>query len=139
MCWIAIEYNLFIQSIEIIRNIFGPLSPTFCFMKTVYRNSLTKQAMLFMDAIAIIRYLFIFWLKNPAAFRNEFWNDFIRRWIIAASFFSNLVVFFLADHFSIDFYICSGLDPTEDFKKPNDTLPLILLATVLIYIFVFVR
>jgi hypothetical protein len=95
--------------------------------------------MLFMDAIAIIRYLFIFWLKNQAAFLNEFWNDFIRRWIIAASFFLNLVVFFLAHSFSIDFYIYSGMDPTEDFKKPNDTLPLILPATVLIYIFVFVR
>ena len=130
---------MLIQSTEIIRNIFGPMSASFCFLKTVYRNSLTNQALLYLDSIAIIRYLFIFWLKNPGAFQSEFWYAFIRRWIIAASFISNFAWSFKAKRLTINFYICSGLDPTEDFKQPDDTFPLLLPATLIIYIFVFAR
>jgi len=95
--------------------------------------------MLYLNAIAITRYLFIFWLKNPAAFQNEFWNVFLKRWIIAAGLISNFSWTFVAERLTINFYICSGLDPTENFKKPNGTFPFLLPATLLIYIFVFAR
>ncbi len=108
-------------------------------MKTVYRNSLTTQGMLYLDSIAITRYIFIFCLKNPAAFKNEFWNVFLRSWITAASLISNFSWTFVAERLTINFYICSGLDPTKDIKKPNDTFPFLLPATLITYIFVIAR
>jgi hypothetical protein len=38
-----------------------------------------------LDAIVVTRYVFIFRLKNPASFDDEFWCCFITVWIYAAS------------------------------------------------------
>jgi hypothetical protein len=41
-----------------------------------------SQFILYYDAIVIFRYLFIFRLKNPAAFKEDFWSLFVFVWVL---------------------------------------------------------
>ena len=54
------------------------------------------QIFLFFDCIALTRYIYIFWLKNPAAFKDDFWCRVAVPWIKAFSFLITGVWYFLA-------------------------------------------
>ena len=138
-CFTTIEYFYFIQSTEILRYAIGPLPKWFCFLKTTLRSAYATQYFLYFNANALTRYLFIFWLKNPAAFPSDFWYLFLNIWIRGASLIFNGAWFYKAEHQIINFYICTGIDPTEDFKKPLKLYAVTELATVIINLFVWVR
>jgi len=97
------------------------------------------QCFLYFDAISIIKYLFIFWLKNPAAFQDEFWIIFINTWIKGFSFIFNFIWFYTAEHQIINYYICTGKDPTEDLKKPLNIYSTIEISSILLHIVVSLR
>ena len=90
-------------------------------------------------ALVFGRYLFIFWLKNPAAFHNEFWITFFNIWSKGSSLIFNCIWCFLAEHLMVNYYVCSGVNPTEDFKKPLKQYASIEMASVLINLFVYAR
>ena len=117
----------------------GPLPHFFCFMKTIIRSCYATQFFLYIDAISVIKYIFIFWLKNPAAFRDEFWIIFFNSWIKGFSFIFNFVWFFTAEHQIINFYICSGNDPTEDLKKPLNVYGTVEFSSMLLQIIIYLR
>ena len=137
--WILIEYNYIIQSTEILRYAIGPLPKWFCLMKTTIRSAYMTQIFLYFDAVALTRYLFIFWLKNPAAFKSDFWILFLNIWIRGASLIFNGVWFIKAEHQIINYYVCSGIDPTEDFKKPLKLYATTELGSVIINVLVWIR
>ena len=56
-----------------------------CFMLTLGRRFLVTEFIMFIDALALTRYIYIFHLKNPAAFQDEFWHLFINIWMIGAN------------------------------------------------------
>ena len=64
------------------------------------------------------RYAYIFWLKNPAAFHDDFWCFFINVWVNCFGIISQFVWHSSSTRQPLGYYICSGIDPTEDFKKP---------------------
>jgi hypothetical protein len=37
---------------------------------------------IFLDAIIIVRYLLIFWIKNPENFKDDFWSHFVNIWTV---------------------------------------------------------
>ena len=43
------------------------------------------EFIMFIDALALTRYIYIFHLKNPLAFQDEFWHLFINIWMICAN------------------------------------------------------
>ena len=117
----------------------GPLPCIFCFMKTTIRSSYATQGFLYFDTILIVKYMFIFWLKNPAAFQDRFWLIFINVWIKGFSFIFNFVWFFTAKHQIINFYICTGKDPTEDLKKPLNIYSTVEISSILLQIVISLR
>ena len=139
ICWMAIEHCFTIQATDLIRYLFGPLPKWFCCLQTFVRNAYITQTVLYIDAIALTRYTFIFWLKNPAAFQDGFWLIFLNIWIKGASIIMNSAWLIKAEHFPVDFYICSGIDPTKDFKHPIKIYNVVLLVSVLINLLVYVR
>ena len=54
------------------------------------------QIFLFFDCIALTRYMYIFCLKNPAAFKDDFWCRVAVAWIKAFSFLITGGWYFLA-------------------------------------------
>jgi len=139
LCWSSIEFCFVIQCTEIIRYIYGPLPKLFCFFKSVARGAYTTEALLYFDAMCLTKYIFIFWLKNPAAFQDKFWTIFLYIWIKGVTIITNFVFYILAGHQMISYYICTGIDPTEDFKKPFKLYGIVEVGSIFLNVAVLVR
>ena len=92
--WTSIAAFL-ISSTDLVRYTVGPFPWQICSIQMLIKNSLRTQYLLFYDSIALTRYIFIFWLKNPMALDHDFWSLFISCWIILASSIINFVHGFL--------------------------------------------
>ena len=139
ICWTGIEFNFIIQATEIIRFLYGPLPELYCSLKSILRLAYVTQVFLFFDGIACMRYIFIFFLKNPAAFRDDFWCLFISIWVKAFSLIVEIVIHNLLAHHKMNYYICSGQDPTEDFKKPLKVYGVVEIGSVFVNVFIWLH
>ena len=91
--------------------------------KIIYNYCLLKlhftiHGLLLLDFIAIARYIFIFWLKNPAGFNDEFWSTLINLWTLLATALLQFTQIFLPGKDYPDIWI-----PTQNTKlSPRTTL-----------------
>lgn len=116
-CWICIGFAVFVYLPETIRFIYGPFPEIICSANTVLRHSFVSMLLLFMDAISLTRYVFIFKLKNPAAFNDTFWCFFLCLFIIIGSFLVQGSWYIYADYRPISFYMCTGRNPFHEQKR----------------------
>jgi len=113
-----------------------------CRFSYFIKLTMTMQSMLFLDMIMISRYIFIFWLKNPAGFNHEFWSTLINLWTFMATALLQFTQIFLPGKDYPDTWICSGQDPNQDpnphYKTatPNN---IIKLASVVIHVAISLR
>ena len=78
---LSIPPNLAMQVLTSFHYIF-PILPEFvCYLDVILRPSVVMMLILFIDAIAVIRYMFIFQTKNPTTVQDDFWNLFLSLWI----------------------------------------------------------
>ena len=80
--WCSIAWLTLVQTSDILLYFFRPLPDLYCLFNLVLRNALMIQAILFFDAIIIVRYIFIFWMKDPANFAEDFWYCFVNIWVV---------------------------------------------------------
>jgi hypothetical protein len=118
LCWTCFEWYFSIQMIDMFRYIFGPLPHFVCVAQLHLKNAIFTQQMLFINGIIISRYIFIFWLKNPAAFQDDFWNLFSSVWIIGYSIISQIVSFKMPGRYTLYYYICTGKSSLADENIP---------------------
>ena len=109
----AIHWFVVVQIPESIRYIFGPLSTWFCYYHFILKNAVSIQLLLYSDVITVLRYLFIFKLKNPSGFSEGFWTLFLNIWITAFSYLTQFVLALQPGRQPLNFFICSGLDPSK--------------------------
>jgi hypothetical protein len=128
-----------VQTIDIIRYLSGPWSEVFCLMQAILRSSLISDFLLYYDAIIIIRYLYIFILKNPAAFQDEFWYRFINIWIKSFSLIFQGAWHILAIRQPIGFYICCGRDPSLDNPRSTRVYGGIEIFSLLLHMLVYIK
>lgn len=75
--WIGIVWNLTLQPFVIYRYTFGPVdSDLLCKLNSGLRNVLPLHALLILDAILIVKCIFLFQMKNPTAMQDNFWASF---------------------------------------------------------------
>ncbi len=103
------------------------------------KNTVKTEILLFYDAIAISRYIFVFWLKNPTAVREDFWSLFASIWIVLASTLINLVYLLMPGPHILAYYVCCGIDPGDELKLPAKKEGLILMSSLIFQLFVNVR
>ncbi len=84
----------------------------------IVRSSVFIELLVFFDLITLTRYFYIFWLKNPAGFNDEFWANFFHIWVKMFSFVFMSTFHIVSKHQSFNYYICSGLDPTTAILNP---------------------
>ena len=92
--------------------------------------------------INIIRYIFIFWLKNPVAFKDDFWNVFLNIWIIGFAICTQVMVFMTPGREVLYFYICTGRNPKLDEHIPlkrHFHMAVIVLISVIFQVFASIR
>ena len=107
MQWLSSFFN------PIYRYIIGPLPSLVCQTNHYLRLCFTSNLYLFFGAVSITRFLFIFWLKNPAAFHDEFWILFLNFWIVIFTLIANFVFYVMLGQDPIRVFICTGSDPTK--------------------------
>ena len=117
-CWSIIEFIIFVEIPEIWRHFNGPLNSIFCFFHQTNRSRIYNDMLLQIDAMAIVRYFCIFWLKNPTGINDEFWIVFINLFIKMLGVITMFVWHFTTPRQPFGYYICAGQDPREDYKRP---------------------
>ena len=90
-CWECIKFMLLVQTTETFRFLYGPLPHFVCYIQLIIRSSTVVNFMLYMDASIVARYIFIFRLKNPVAFHDNFWLLFLCIWIQSISIVYEIV------------------------------------------------
>ena len=84
--WATLAWYILVQPADIFIYFYRPLPEWYCFFKLMLQNALVLQYILFYNSIIVIRYIFIFCLKNPENFQDDFWYRFINIWIVAFRF-----------------------------------------------------
>ena len=77
ICLCLLEMLVLLDIPGLVNYFYGPFPEWVCYMQIIYRHAATLRLMLIFNAIIISRYIFIFWLKNPLNFDDEFWCRFI--------------------------------------------------------------
>jgi len=142
LCWTWFGWFILIQFPDIVRYISVPLPHNFCSIQLAIKNALYAQTLLFLDGIIITRYIFIFWLKNPTVFQDDFWSLFINIWVLGFVTICQIVFSRIPGRRTLYYYICSGQNPLADQHIPlkNDIVAqLVTGGTVLIHIIIFTK
>ena len=124
---------------EYVRFLFGPLPENFCYLKLVLRSSYFVEILLLFNASSVAKYIYIFWLKNPLAFPDSFWCSFTTIAIKLFSLGSQFVWHALTPRQPINYFVCTGIDPTKFADRPFQVYGFFELLTVFIQVFVQAR
>jgi hypothetical protein len=103
------------------------------------RRFLIDTILLCMNVSITTRYIFIFWLKNPAAFNNEFWFQFTCTWITGCAILLGAVWNFLTPFYLPGYYMCSGKDPTEANEKLPKIYRVLETVAVLLHVIIYLK
>jgi hypothetical protein len=140
----AILWNLIVQPLGIFRFAYGPIAfEPICQLNSILRNSLPMNGLLLLDAIMIVKYIFIFHTKNPTAIQDDFWHLFLIVWIVGFNCISQAIYGMSPGKSSPNFYICIGKYPGEDYSsltvKNNIPFTIVLVLSCIVYLFVVAR
>jgi hypothetical protein len=142
VCWAWYEWFFFAQLPDIFRYLFGPLPGRFCLLQIAVKNGIYSQTMLYLDGIMICRYIFIFWLKNPTIFQDDFWTWFISIWILCFVICTQVISTMTRGHPPLYYYTCSGQNPIVDKHIPFEIELIGLLVigfTILTHLFISIK
>ena len=141
LAWSLFVYISVVQPLEILRNLYGPLPVCFCFWFHVLKNTLTQQLSLLLDAVIIIRYLFIFKLKNPGTFQDGFWTVFISIWTFLFCLISQWLLLYLPGNKPLTIWFCSGSDLSNKQPLPtkNMLIRVVLICSFTLLLLMLIR
>ena len=140
VCWINIWLLVIVRSLEVLRFSSGPFPSGLCCFKVSLKFFLVCSMALALDAVAVTRHAYIFWLKNPAAFKDEFWHRFATIWITSCSSILTIVGIAGTECKSLAFRICNGTEiVTEDQDLPSVFLGAVIIFSIALHVAVKVR
>ena len=117
--------------------IFGPLNKILCEIEILLRSCLTIQQLLIFNAILIVRYIFLFHIKNPTSTQDDYWTLFLSIWSFGIGITGSIVFLILPGNNPNYFYICLGEIPSNHKNsktKVNTFLMLLIFVTVMVHI-----
>jgi hypothetical protein len=88
----------------------------------------------------VVKYIYIFYLKNGAGANNEFWCIFINVWIFSAMLIVNGVNWSLPGLYGHTYEMCTC--SSQDYNLPSkfdNTNSVLVLITITVYVFVSIR
>ena len=113
--WNALVYNLVVPPLTLLIYIVSPTnSPIFCRVYLIIHNIIINHVLLLLDSLIVIKYFFIFHLKNPTAIQDDFW----KMWIFSLFLISQIVIHSLPGRESTKITICTGKIPAEYVDSP---------------------
>ena len=118
-CWSILVWLTIVQMLDVARYFFHTFPDFVCRFHLVLKNAVLIQIVLFYDALVLVRYLSIFWLKSPLTFQNEFWFLIVNIWVVSFSLLSQAVFVFLPGRQPLNYYLCKG--PLEEHSNIYET------------------
>jgi hypothetical protein len=83
VAWSSMSWYILVQTTDMCLYFYRPLPELICFTNLVVRNTIIVQTILFFDSIVVVRYVAIFWMKDPENFKDDFWFRFVNCWIVS--------------------------------------------------------
>lgn len=139
ICWNILLFFLAAQMITVVRYIYGPLHSSLCSFALFTKRYTLTSALVFLNAISIVRYIFIFWLKNVLVFHDDFWFRFLVLWTQFFSLLFQLVFMLLPGKKPFGFNFCTGMASVNSSEVPLTFYYGIEIPTVLLQIAIFAR
>jgi len=135
-------WNCTVQLLTFVRYVYGPLPSLWCYVMLVLRSSFMLQGLMLLDAMIIVRYSFIFHLKNPTSAQDDFWNFFINLLVTLAGILTQTVYAIQPGKNPLHYYICVGRIPRSQLSnevKMNYSSLTIVIISSLLHIFTWFR
>jgi len=139
ICWNTLLWCCTVQSLYTVRFAFGPLPPFLCFFLFILKKTIVINYALLLNAITFIRYIFIFWLNNPAAFNDDFWCVFINIWTFGFSFIFQFLRAVVPGNQLLEHHICTGEDPTPILLLPSFGRGYIETFGLVLHVCIYIR
>ena len=80
--WVSIAWFLLVQPTDMLLYFYKPLPSWYCTIIYITRNSIILLSLIYTDLILTVKYIFIFWMKNPANFQDDFWSFLVNIWVV---------------------------------------------------------
>jgi hypothetical protein len=139
LCWNGMILCSTCQLAYAFRFYLGPLPPLACFWLFVIRKTIIINLILLVNAMTLIRYVFIFWLKNPAAFHDEFWFVYVNLWTAGFSFITQFLRGSIPGSQLLEYNMCSGEDPSIILSSPPFMRGFIELFSVIFHVYAYIK
>ena len=127
------SWNFLVQIPTLFRYLFGPFNQPLCLLDMTIRNALLMQGLMYIDATMIIRYIFIFLMKNPTALQDDFWRLFLVIWTSSFTAISQIIFVYTPGKSPHNYFICLGSFPIKYIGvgiKPNFPLTILLIFSL---------
>jgi hypothetical protein len=116
----ALTYNLIMTPLTLLFTLISPIdSPVICRIYFFTNNVISFHMLFLIDAMLIIKYIFISHLKNPTAVQDDFWTFWINLWTFAFFLLSTTVVNTLPGRDPPRVTICIGKIPLTSMLPTN--------------------
>ncbi len=139
-CWSAIVFNSLVQTGEIGIALNGSVNFAFCYFHTVLKLALTIQYTWQVTAISVVKYLYIFVLKNPSGQYDDFWCFYINILIAIHATLTQIVFPLIPGKNPYFYYMCTGEDPSHLGKtKINYVFQSSFVILFFVYSFVLLK
>ncbi len=139
MSWNGIVWFILVQNLFTIRFAVGPLPSWICFGQFIAQKVIITNFMMLLNATTFLRYVFVFWLKNPGAFNDEFWHIFINIWVVSFSFVFQLPQAIAPSIGLIDYHVCTGENPTYLLLIPPFNKSYVEIFGIFLQIYVYTK
>ena len=140
--WYGILWNMTVQLSTMLRYMMGPFPPWICFIDIVIRNVFVMQGLMYLDAIIIARYVFLFHVKNPTALQDDFWRLFLNCWTLGVGIINQVIYFLMPGKNPQNYYMCLGHYPTKysgKIVKINSAINYLLLFSFAVHVIAGIR
>jgi len=137
--YVIVFYCVVVQGMYLVRFGLGPLPSPVCFWFTIIKKGTLYYAIGLVDSISLTRYLFIFCLKNPGVFNDDFWIIFVNMWLIMVAFLIQFVRLFMPGNQLVDYYFCTGEDPVDIFGMPAVGRGYYEFTSILLNLLIFLK
>ena len=111
--WYLLAYTMLMYIPDGVRFVYGPFGEVYCDIHVFVKNMLWSCLLLTLDVILILRYVFIFTLKNFAVINDDILAKILNQTILLVSIWASVVKRFTLGKLPMYYYLCAGTDPNE--------------------------
>ena len=117
--WYLLLYTLFVYIPDGIRFLSGPYGEMFCNVHGCIRNVLWTSLLLTVDSMLVLRYVFVFCMKNFADVNDDLLARLLNMSIWTISAWGYAVRHFTPGNPGVVYHMCSGMDPNVGMGEEN--------------------